>query len=179
MEENLFNGNKDEYFEGYINYRNGTIGGLQEYYWCTGYLKVSEGDIVIFPMKAPNSLGACYDADKKYIKGIIPADLDGALNYSISAGVSYIRVSIEKGRVNKNISNFILNVIYKNSGSEETLEFNNIVELKEADLQEGSIVSTKGYYIAGDNGAAKYKIMTYDNWYNNILQKEIFLLKHQ
>lgn len=29
MEENLFNGNKDEYFEGYINYRNGTIGGLQ------------------------------------------------------------------------------------------------------------------------------------------------------
>ena len=121
MEENLFNGNKDEYFEGYINYRNGTIGGLQEYYWCTGYLKVSEGDIVIFPMKAPNSLGACYDADKKYIKGIIPADLDGALNYSISAGVSYIRVSIEKGRVNKNISNFILNVIYKNSGSEETL----------------------------------------------------------
>ena len=101
-----------------------SIGDLPEYYWCTGYLKVSEGDIVIFPMKAPNSLGACYDADKKYIKGIIPADLDGALNYSISAGVSYIRVSIEKGRVNKNISNFILNVIYKNSGSEETLEFN-------------------------------------------------------
>ena len=177
MEENLFNGNKDEYFEGYINYRNGTIGGLQEYYWCTGYLKVSEEDIVIFPMKAPNSLGACYDADKKYIKGIIPADLDGALNYSISAGVSYIRVSIEKGRVNKNISNFILNVIYKNSGSEETLEFNNIVELKEADLQEGSIVSTKGYYIAGDNGAAKYKIMTYDNWYNNILPKDILYIR--
>ena len=177
MEENLFNGSKDEYFDGYVNYRNGTIGDLPEYYWCTGYLKVSEGDIVIFPMKAPNSLGACYDADKKYIKGIIPADLDGALNYSISAGVSYIRVSIEKGRVNKNISNFILNVIYKNSGSEETLEFNNIVELKEADLQEGSIVSTKGYYIAGDNGAAKYKIMTYDNWYNNILPKDILYIR--
>ena len=41
---------------------------------------------------------------EKYIKGIIPADLDDALNYSISAGVSYIRVSIEKGRINKNIS---------------------------------------------------------------------------
>ena len=99
MEENLFNGSKDEYFDGYVNYRNGTIGDLPEYYWCTWYLKVSEGDIVIFPMKAPNSLGACYDADKKYIKGIIPADLDDALNYSISAGVSYIRVSIEKGRI--------------------------------------------------------------------------------
>ena len=40
-----------------------------------------------------------------------------------------------------------------------------------------SNITTKGYYIAGDNGAAKYKIMTYDNWYNNILPKDILYIK--
>ena len=57
--------------------------------------------------------GACYDENKKYILGINSSDLDENLNYVIKAGVKFIRVSIEKSRIGKNISNYILYVIYK------------------------------------------------------------------
>lgn len=119
MSEELFNGSKDEYFEGYVNQKSGSFGDLPAYYWCTGYLRVNEGDIVIFPMKAPSSLGACYDENKKYVKGISSSDLDDELKYTIQIGISYIRISIEKGRVSNDISKFILKVIYKNSSIED------------------------------------------------------------
>ena len=37
-----------------------------------------------------------------------------------------------------------------------------------ADLKEGDVVKTRGYYNVDDNGAATYEIMTYDNWWNSL-----------
>lgn len=42
--------------------------------------------------------------------------------------------------------------------------FNNIYEMKSSNLKIGNIVYTMGYYNKGDNGAAKYEIMTYDQF---------------
>lgn len=50
--------------------------------------------------------------------------------------------------------------------------FNNIYEMKSSDLKIGNIVYTMGYYNKGDNGAAKYEIMTYDQFYE-ILPNDI------
>lgn len=76
----------------------------------------------------------------------------------------------------------VLKVCYNNkelwSNSSETInEFSNVEELKKADLKEGMIVKTNGYYHENDNGAASYKIMTYDYWYNNILPKDILYIR--
>lgn len=46
--------------------------------------------------------------------------------------------------------------------------FNNINEMKSGDLKVGDIVETKGYYTKNDNGAAKYEIMTYDQFYETL-----------
>lgn len=135
MDKILFNGSVDQYFEGYISSKDGNIGGLSEYYWSTGYISVNEGDVVIFPMSAPPSLGACYDDNKKYILGINSNDLDENLNYVIKAGVKFIRVSIEKAKIEKNISNYILYVIYKSDEEREEViseECRNICERLEA-----------------------------------------------
>ena len=113
MEEELFNGATSKYFEGYVNKSNGKVGDLSQYYRSTDYLSVNDGDIIIFPMKFPTSLGACYDENKQYILGINSSELDENLKYTINPGVKFIRVSIEIGRVNNNISNYILYVIHK------------------------------------------------------------------
>ena len=55
--------------------------------------------------------------------------------------------------------------------------FDNIEQLKSADLKVGDIVNTSGYFTKGDNGAGTYKIMTYDNWYNNVLPRDILYIR--
>jgi hypothetical protein len=40
--------------------------------------------------------------------------------------------------------------------------------MKLANLQEGDIVSTLGYYEIGDGGESQYEIMTYDNWWKQL-----------
>ena len=63
--------------------------------------------------------------------------------------------------------------------SEELNIFNNIIELKAADLSEGSIAYTKGYYTVEDNGAAMYIIMSYDNWYKKVLPRDILYIREK
>ena len=46
--------------------------------------------------------------------------------------------------------------------------FTNVEIMRYANLKEGDIVRTKGYYKDGDGGAATYEIMTYDNWLNSL-----------
>lgn len=46
--------------------------------------------------------------------------------------------------------------------------FSTVSEMKKNNLQIGDIVKTKGYYTVGDNGAATYKIMTYDEFYETL-----------
>ena len=52
------------------------------------------------------------------------------------------------------------------------VDYNVEVNLKEdllsLDVEEGTIVKTKGYYEINDGGQACYKIMTYENWYNEL-----------
>lgn len=56
------------------------------------------------------------------------------------------------------------------------MSFNTVEDMKAADLKEGDLVKTKGYYEAGDNGAAVYEIMTYDTWYSK-LSKDVLYIK--
>ena len=49
--------------------------------------------------------------------------------------------------------------------------FTNVETMRYANLKEGDIVTTKGYYKDGDGGAATYEIMTYDNWLNSLEEK--------
>lgn len=49
-----------------------------------------------------------------------------------------------------------------------TNEFINVEEMKKADLSEGDIVSTKGYFEENDNGGATYEIITYDKWHEEL-----------
>ena len=120
MNEELFNGLKDEYFNGYVNQYTGAVGELPDNYWCTGYLCVIEGDVIIFPMRAPSSLGACYDNNKEYITGINASELDDELKYIVKNDISYIRVSIERFRVKNDIGKFVIYVERKNNmGNQE------------------------------------------------------------
>lgn len=53
--------------------------------------------------------------------------------------------------------------------------FDTVKTMKEVDLSIGDKVSTRGYYLIDDGGAANYEIMTYDSWYN-LLPDDIKLL---
>ena len=48
--------------------------------------------------------------------------------------------------------------------------FNNVAKMKEADLKIDDIVKTTGYYNENDGGAGNYKIMTYDQWYEELAE---------
>ena len=54
----------------------------------------------------------------------------------------------------------------------ELVDYNIEINLKEdllsLEVEEGTIVKTKGYYKINDGGQACYKIMTYENWYNEL-----------
>ena len=83
-------------------------------------------------------------------------------------------VSISKAHKNKKIQfKYSKNVIAEPDNPEKPLPEENVsldtVEaMVNADLKEGDVVRTKGYYSVGDNGAATYEIMTYDNWINSL-----------
>lgn len=48
------------------------------------------------------------------------------------------------------------------------MEINLKEDLLSLEVEEGTIVKTKGYYEINDGGQACYKIMTYENWYNEL-----------
>ena len=48
------------------------------------------------------------------------------------------------------------------------IEINLKEDLLSLEVEEGTIVKTKGYYNINDGGQACYKIMTYENWYNEL-----------
>ena len=54
----------------------------------------------------------------------------------------------------------------------ELVDYNIEINLKEdllsLEVEDGTIVKTKGYYKINDGGQACYKIMTYENWYNEL-----------
>ena len=73
---------------------------------------------------------------------------------------------------NGNTKEYTLNVVY---AKETTV--NTVADLKVGDFEIGDIVTTRGYYTAGDNGAAHYEIMTYEYWYENVLPRDVRYLK--
>ena len=48
------------------------------------------------------------------------------------------------------------------------IEINLKEDLLSLEVEEGTVVKTKGYYEINDGGQACYKIMTYENWYNEL-----------
>lgn len=75
---------------------------------------------------------------------------------------------------NGNTKEYTLNVVY---AKETTV--NTVADLKAGDFEIGDIVTTRGYYTVGDNGAAHYEIMTYDYWYENVLPKDVRYINYQ
>lgn len=75
---------------------------------------------------------------------------------------------------NGNAKEYTLNVVY---AKETTV--NTVADLKAGDFEIGDIVTTRGYYTVGDNGAAHYEIMTYDYWYENVLPKDVRYINFQ
>ena len=75
---------------------------------------------------------------------------------------------------NGNTKEYTLNVVY---AKETTV--NTVADLKAGDFEIGDIVTTKGYYNAGDNGAAHYEIMTYEYWYENVLPRDVRYINYQ
>lgn len=73
---------------------------------------------------------------------------------------------------NGNTKEYTLNVVY---AKETTV--NTVADLKVGDFEIGDIVTTRGYYTVGDNGAAHYEIMTYEYWYENVLPRDVRYLK--
>lgn len=57
---------------------------------------------------------------------------------------------------------------YEETHVSEQREFSTLNEMLEANLLEGSIVTTKGYSTINDNGGAKYKIITYNTFYEEL-----------
>lgn len=75
---------------------------------------------------------------------------------------------------NGNTKEYTLNVVY---AKETTV--NTVADLKVGDFEIGDIVTTRGWYTVGDNGAAHYEIMTYDYWYENVLPKDVRYINYQ
>lgn len=57
---------------------------------------------------------------------------------------------------------------YEKMPISEQREFSTLDEMLEANLPEGSIATTKGYSTINDNGGAKYKIITYNTFYEEL-----------
>ena len=57
---------------------------------------------------------------------------------------------------------------YENKPISNQRDFTTLNEMLEANLPIGSVVTTKGYCVIGDNGGAKYKIMSYDSFYEGL-----------
>lgn len=55
---------------------------------------------------------------------------------------------------------------------------NTVSEMKARDFKVGDIVTTLGYDSVGDNGNAKYEIMNYETWWNNIPNHVKFVHYH-
>ena len=75
---------------------------------------------------------------------------------------------------NGNTKEYTLNVVY---AKETTV--NTVADLKVGDFDIGDIVTTRGFYTVGDNGAAHYEIMTYEYWYENVLPKDVRYINYQ
>lgn len=75
---------------------------------------------------------------------------------------------------NGNTKEYTLNVVY---AKETTV--NTVADLKVGDFEIGDIVTTRGFYSVGDNGAAHYEIMTYEYWYENVLPKDVRYINYQ
>lgn len=104
-------------------------------------------------------------------------DTSASINYetqngSINIGETFTtKIEYSNGGVTKE---YTLNVTYLQETTVDT-----VADLKKADFPVGTIVTTRGYYIAGDNGAAHYEIMTYDYWWENVLPKDVLYLKQE
>ena len=57
---------------------------------------------------------------------------------------------------------------YENKPISNQRDFTTLNEMLEANLPIGSVVTTEGYCVIGDNGGAKYKIMSYDSFYEGL-----------
>lgn len=57
---------------------------------------------------------------------------------------------------------------YENKPISNQRDFTTLNEMLEANLPIGSVVNTKGYCVIGDNGGAKYEIMSYDDFYEKL-----------
>ena len=148
--------------------------GSQTNYCCTDYIEIPENINKLY--YAYNSLGyhvgAFYDKDKKFIKGIYRSEIENSdKNYlDITPEMKYIRISSDSG--NKLFSIYYksqnpINKIFEHE-SDQIYNVDTIADMKSMDLKTGDIVNTLGYNIVHDNGHGTYDIMTYEEWIDKL-----------
>lgn len=143
-------------------------------YRCTDYIEIPENINKLY--YAYNNLGydvgAFYDKDKKFIKGISRTEIENSdKNYlDITSEMKYIRISSDYG--NKLFSIYYksqnpINKIFEHE-SDQIYNVDTIADMKSMDLKTGDIVNTLGYNIVHDNGHGTYDIMTYEEWIDKL-----------
>ena len=76
--------------------------------------------------------------------------------------------TLDSQTISDNYNRFINKFNNKNINYTEKTVFNTVEEMISENIKENTIVTTKGYYSINDNGQAKYKIVSYDTFYNEL-----------
>lgn len=76
----------------YVSMNNGeTV--LSSGFKSTSFIEVNEGDVLTVEGNFPRSMGAFYDASKKFVSGINSSDGSNPYTFTVATGVSYVRFS--------------------------------------------------------------------------------------
>ena len=117
------------------------------------------------------------DATKKLINlAISKLELDNITRTIINEAGEYLKKAIEQVKSEKSVvtreellAKFPTEPDYPELKlADYNIEINLKEDLLSLEAEEGTIVKTKGYYEINDGGQACYKIMAYENWYNEL-----------
>ena len=107
----------------------------------------------------------------KNVVGIKLYSSDAIYSAAPYESIIFYKNELTESEVVSNYNKFISRISttgYENMPISTQTEFNTVADMVIANLTENSIVTTKGYNSIGDNGNAKYKIVTYDTFYDEL-----------
>ena len=156
-------------------------------YKASNFIEVPSNSTLYFyqPINGSYSyhVGALYDENKQFIKGIRADAADGFYHLNginmikTDSNTKYIRVTSSS---NGNLPSIYIytgtpsSTIYKHE-SNKTYYSDNVKSMLSIDAKTGDKIITKGYYSNSDSGEATYEVISYDEWYS-LLPNDIKLI---